>query len=126
MQTVEDYIFDKEGDQHEVLLYFHELITSFPGVTSKIRFHIPFYYQKTWVCYLNPQKNGKISLCFLRGYELSNEHKLLESKGRKQVLSIDFACVDDIPQKEILEIINKALLLDETVPYKPFGKRIKE
>lgn len=119
MQTVEDYIYGFEGDQQEVLLYFHDVLTSFPAVTPKIRYKIPFYYQNTWVCYLNPVKPDKIAICFLRGYEMSNEQGLLESKGRKQVLSVEFASVDEIPKKLMNEIINEALFLDETVPYKP-------
>lgn len=119
MQTVEDYIYRFEGDQQEVLLYFHNVLTSFPAVTTKIRYKIPFYYQSTWVCYLNPVKPDKIAICFLRGYEMSNEQNLLESKGRKQVLSAEFASVDEIPKKLMNEIINEALFLDESVPYKP-------
>ncbi|MEQ9036385.1 MAG: DUF1801 domain-containing protein [Gracilimonas sp.] len=106
------------------MLYFHNLLTSFPTVSSAIKYRIPFYDQKTWVCYLNPLKNGKVSLCFLRGYELSNEQGLLESKGRKQVLSVDFGSVDEIPKDTIREIINEALFLDEAVPYNPKGKSI--
>ena len=124
MKSVLDFIYSHEGDQREVMLYFHQLLHSFPTVTSAIKYGIPFYDQNTWVCYLNPQKNGSTSLCFLRGYELSNEQGLLESKGRKQVLSVDFTTVDDIPSNVILEIINEALFLDETVPYKPRGKQI--
>ncbi len=119
MKTVEDYIFDYEGSEKEVLEYFHDLMMSFPGITSKIRFNIPFYYQKTWVCYLNPVKPNKIALCFLRGYELSNEQGLLESKDRKQVSSVEYATVREIPKDTIREIINEALLLDEMVPYHP-------
>ncbi|HAH50585.1 MAG TPA: DUF1801 domain-containing protein [Balneola sp.] len=119
MDKVEDYIYSFEGDEQEVLLYFHELLISFPAVTSKLRFKIPFYYQNTWVCYLNPVKPNKIAICFLRGYEMSNEQGLLVSKGRKQVLSAEFASVDEIPKKLMNEIINEALFLDETVPYKP-------
>tara|TARA_R110001599_G_scaffold280864_2_gene482308 strand:- start:4072 stop:4449 length:378 start_codon:yes stop_codon:yes gene_type:complete len=119
MNKVEDYIYSFEGGQLEVLLYFHDLLTSFQTVTSKIRFKIPFYYQNTWVCYLNPVKPNKIAICFLRGYEMSNEQDILESKGRKQVLSAEFASVDEIPKKLMSEIINEALFLDETVPYKP-------
>ena len=119
MNKVEDYIYSFEGGQLEVLLYFHDLLTSFQTVTSKIRFKIPFYYQNTWVCYLNPVKPNKIAICFLRGYEMSNEQDILESKGRKQVLSAEFASVDEISKKLMSEIINEALFLDETVPYQP-------
>ena len=126
MNSVEEYIFDYEGPEKEVLIFFHETMMSFPGITSKLRYKIPFYYQKTWVCYLNPVKPNKIALCFLRGYELSNEQGLLESKGRKQILSIEFSSVDEIPKKEIFEILNEALYLDQEIPYKPLGKRIQE
>ncbi len=126
MKTVEDFIMRHEGNQKEVMLYFHTLLNSFPTVSSAIKYNIPFYDQNTWVCYLNPLKNGKVALCFLRGYELSNEQGLLENKGRKQVMSVDFGTVDEIPKNTIREIINEALFLDETVPYKPRGKRIQE
>ncbi|XWN36479.1 MAG: DUF1801 domain-containing protein [Balneola sp.] len=119
MKDIEDYIYSFEGNRQEVLLYFHNLLTNFPTVTSKIRFKIPFYYQNTWVCYLNPVKPDKIAICFLRGYEMSNEHGILESKGRKHVVSAEFSTVNEIPKKIITEIINEALFLDETVPYKP-------
>lgn len=124
MDEVKNFIFRHEENQREVMLYFHNLLTSFPTVSSAIKYRIPFYDQKTWVCYLNPLKNGKVSLCFLRGYELSNEQGLLESKGRKQVLSVDFGTVEEIPKDTIREIINEALFLDETVPYNPKGKSI--
>lgn len=124
MDDVKNFIFGHEENQREVMLYFHNLLTSFPTVSSAIKYRIPFYDQKTWVCYLNPLKNGKVSLCFLRGYELSNEQGLLESKGRKQVLSVDFGTVEEIPKDTIREIINEALFLDETVPYNPKGKSI--
>lgn len=119
MQTVESFIDSFEGDQHELLIYFHDLLNSFPAITYKIRYKIPFYDQNTWVCYLNPVKPNKIALCFLRGHELSNEQGILESKGRKQVLSVEFSAVNEIPKKEINEIIKEALFLDETIPYKP-------
>lgn len=122
MKEVEDYIYSFEDERKNVLLYFHELLTSFPTVTCKIRYKIPFYYQNTWVCYLNPVKPNKIALCFLRGYELSNEQGLLESKERKHVSSVEFSSVDEIPKTAIREIINEALFLDETVPYKPKGR----
>lgn len=125
MSSVLNFIENHEGNQREVLMYFHKLLTAFPTVTSSIKYRIPFYDQTTWVCYLNPLKNGKVSLCFLRGYELSNEQGLLESKGRKQVLSVDFGHVDEIPKDTIREIINEALFLDETVPYHP-KKRTQE
>ena len=39
------------------------------------------------------------------------------NKGRKQVFSVEFESVADIPNETINEIIQEAILLDETIPY---------
>lgn len=118
MSEVEDFIYQFEGHQREVMLYFHQLMTKELNLSEKIRFKIPFYYGKSWICYLNPIKDGKIELAFIRGNELSNTQGLLHNKGRKQVPGVEFDTVSDIPFEAINEIIQEALLLDETEPYK--------
>lgn len=118
MSEVEDFIYQFEGHQREVMLYFHQLMTKELNLSEKIRFKIPFYYGKSWICYLNPIKEGKIELAFIRGNELSNTQGLLHNKGRKQVHGVEFDTVSDIPFEAINEIIQESLLLDETEPNK--------
>ena len=113
MNEVEDFIYQFEGGQQEVLLYFHHLFLDL-NLVSKIRYRVPFYYGKSWVCYLNPQKNGSIELVFIYGRKLSNTQGILNDKGRKQVSGIEFSNLDEIPQEAIFEIIQEALLIDET------------
>ncbi len=117
MTAVEDFIYTYEGNQRAVMLHLHNLLSGEMNLVAKIRFKVPFYYKKSWICYLNPRKNGLVEFSFLRGNELSNVQGLLQSKGRKQVFSITFENLADIPEKTINEIIQEALLLDETVPY---------
>jgi len=117
MTEVEDFIYQFEGNQRDLMLYFHRLLTMDLNLIDKIRFKIPFYYRKSWICYLNPSKDGKTEFAFVRGNELSNVQGLLESKGRKQVYSIELEKVSDIPKQKINEIIQEAILLDETKPY---------
>ncbi len=117
MSEVENFIFEKEDHQQEILQFLHDLMLSYPEVTDKIRYRVPFYYRKSWICYLNPQKNGSIELVFLRGNELSNASGILNAKGRKQVAGIEIFNTKDIPLKALDEVILEALLLDETVPY---------
>lgn len=117
MSAVEDFIYQFEGSQREVMLYFHDLLTMELNLTEKIRFKIPFYYGKSWICYLNPKKDGKIELGFVRGNELSNYQGILDNKGRKQVCSIEFEKVSEIPSQQMNEIMQEAILLDETTPY---------
>ena len=108
-----EYIEARDGEQQRILLVLHEIITSLPQVTDKIRYKIPFYDRKSWVCYLNPLKEGGVELCFLHGNELSNEQGLLDFKGRKQVAGISYFAVSDIREEPLLEILQEALLLDE-------------
>lgn len=126
MSKVEEFILDKEGEQQAILQFLHDLMMSTPEVTSKIRYRVPFYYRKSWFCYLNPTKKPVgVEMVFIRGVELSNEQGLLAAKGRKQVAGITFTSVEDIPVESVLEIIQEALYLDETVPYQHPKNRLK-
>jgi len=118
MSSVEGFILEKEGHQKAVLQFLNDLMISTPEVTSKIRYKIPFYYRKSWICYLNPIKKPiGVELVFIRGNELSNEQGLLDAKGRKQVAGVTFEKVEDIPVDPLLEVIQEAIWLDETTPY---------
>ncbi len=113
MSDVEEFILQFSGHQRAVLEYFHQLFTQELQLTDKLRYKIPFYDGKTWICYLNPTKGEKIELVFLRGRELSNAQGLLNHKGRKMVSGIEFASVAEIPKELINEIIQEAIYLDE-------------
>jgi len=117
MTEVEDFIYSHEGSQRAIMLLLHNLLTIELNLTDKLRYKIPFYFGKSWICYFNPRKDGQIEFAFLRGNELSNTHGLLHSKGRKQVWSIQFSHPSEIPIVSLRETILEAILLDETVPY---------
>lgn len=117
MTAVEDYIYTLEGAQREVLLYLHKFLVQEVNLEDKLRFKIPFYFRKSWICYLNPIKKEGIEIAFLRGNELSNEQGLLDSKGRKQVCGIVFTKPSEIPIRALTEILQEAILLDDMVPY---------
>lgn len=124
MSPVEDYIHACENiNQRNILAVIHDLIRDIPGVTHKLRYNIPFYHRKSWICYMNPIKKEGIELAFLRGNELSNEQGILNLKGRKQVAGIEIFAPKDIPLTAINEILQEALLLDEQV--KNLFKNIK-
>ena len=123
MLTVQDFIYDLEGEQRAVFEYLDELISGFPEMESKIRYRIPFYFRKSWICYLNPKKNGGMEICFLRANELADAGGVLDFKDRTQVAGIEIMSLKDIPDEGLREILMEAILLDETVPYK--SKRSK-
>jgi len=117
LDDINEFIAQFEGQQKLILKKLHNLISSYPRITAKIRYKIPFYYQKSWICYLNPVKYGGIELAFPRGNELSNSSGILDDKGRKQVRGIEYRHLIEIDQAAIDEILQEALLLDEQVKY---------
>lgn len=94
MRGAEDFFHSFAGEQRQVMQYLHELLTVELCLEAKIRYKISFYYGRTWICYLNPRKNGGTELAFIRGNELSNHQGMLE-------------------------VIHEAILLDETTAYRP-------
>lgn len=117
MKAVEDCIYALEEPRQRMMLFFHQWFTQEFSLTDKITFGNPCYYRKSWICYLKPLKNKKVELAFLRGNELSNHQGLLKSGGRKQVRSLEFSNLDEIPLDTLREILHEALVLDETKPY---------
>jgi len=120
---VQIYIEEKDGNQKAIMQQLHQTIIRFPEVTAKIRYKIPFYYRKSWICYLNPVKDDKVELAFTRGNELSNEQGLLQANGRKQVRGVIFDDTNEIPWDSLNEILQEAFLLDEEVKYASKRKR---
>ncbi len=81
-----------------------------------MKYNAPFFVRKSWVCYIGiiRAKTG-VEVCFPRAQSMSNEHGLLQIKGRQAIMGITFADLDDFWTKEraFLEILQEALLLDE-------------
>jgi hypothetical protein len=123
MHSVEDYMYTLEGNQQKIALFLHQKLTLEFELTAKIRYKIPFYYHKSWICYLNPVQKTAIELAFIRGNELSNSHALFDFKNRKQVMGLIIDNLEDLPISKIDETILEALVLDENVSYKLKGKR---
>ncbi len=68
-------------------------------------------------------KQGSVELAFVRGYELSNQQGILESKSRKQVYSITFKTLSEVPQRTMHEILHETIMLDEIKSYKSKNKK---
>ncbi|MCF8237589.1 MAG: hypothetical protein K9I85_05495 [Saprospiraceae bacterium] len=62
--------------------------------------------------------DGSVKVGFTQGNELSNRLGLFASKGRKQVLSVTFQVLDDVPEAALWESDIEALALDlQSSPY---------
>ena len=117
MTEVTAYITGLDGMQRKLMQVLHDLILSQFDFQTKIRYRVPFFYNKSWICYMNPIKNEGVELCFLRGNELANADGILDFKDRKQVGGISYYTLADIDTHSPIQILHEALILDQTVKY---------
>jgi hypothetical protein len=113
MDPIQQYIVDLENKaQSNIITELHAFLSTYPSLKAKMRYKIPFYDQRKWICYLNPVKPNAVELVFLKGPALSNKQGLLESRNRKMVMGILIHHSSSIPFEAIDEIIQEALALD--------------
>jgi len=88
-------------------------ILKIEGVSRKIRYRIPFYDFKKWICYLNPIKEEGIEICFLEGQKMSVEFEELDLRGRKKVAGMIIDANNDVDLVLILKMIRFAIDLNK-------------
>jgi|CXWJ01.1.fsa_nt_gi hypothetical protein len=127
MDDVEVYIANLQNEnQKRLISFFHSRFKDYPNITPKIRFRVPFYYQKTWVCYINPIKPHGIEICFIRGFELSNQQGILDAKKRNMIKGVTFFEIEKKRVRAVEEIFMEALELERTVKFVARNKRTRK
>jgi hypothetical protein len=99
------------------------------GLSLKERWGLPFYYGKTWVCYINipkPKKKGDshiLELCFTRANELPSPTPILDFKGRRSIAGYTFQSPAASFDESLKLIIDDAIELDGSTNYSPKTRR---
>lgn len=111
MNAVENFILSVDDDRRDLVVYLHHLFTDRLGLKPKMRYRLPFYDHRKWLCYVNPKKTGGVELVFLDGQSLDDSAGLLDSSGRKRVAGIMIYRLEDVPEQEILDLARQAMCL---------------
>jgi Domain of unknown function (DU1801) len=103
------------------------MLSSDPHLKMGIKFNTIFFIRKSWVAYIGKITKKDLEVCFIRGPELSNEQGILDAKGRISVRGVTFTDVHDFNQRldAFLEIVQEALILDETSTDTAFQSMVK-
>ena len=104
-----------ETEEGKIFHYLHNLISTYPGMKSKVMFNTPFYTRNRWLCYLSSQKKGGIELCFVYANRFQQHFELLDFKKRKQVAGITYHNLKDIKEKVLDMLMKEALEVDERI-----------
>ncbi len=108
-----------EEERKIVQFLCHLIQEATPTLQEKLSYGVPYFSGKRRICFiwpssvpLGPKAGVMLGLC--KGYLLSNEQRLLQSEGRKEVYAITFHHEKEIPAPLIAEIIREAILVDQT------------
>lgn len=116
MDAVANYIERQSPLQQKILFYLYDYFMAYPNIEALYKFRIPFFYQKTWVCYTNAKKNKGVELVFVRGREIS-AYPTLMANGRKMAKGIMYTSIEEIDHQILDPLWLEALELDRTTPY---------
>jgi len=117
MSPVQNYIYNLSPNRQEIVQVLHNYFLSYDQIQDKIRFKIPFYYGKTWICYTNPIKKDGIELVFVRARELRDSKEFLDFKKRKMAAGISYYSPEEVDLEKVAIVFYEALELDKTKPY---------
>jgi Domain of unknown function (DU1801) len=128
---LEGFIDDLPKDERILVSRLRALLfDTEPRFREKLSYGVPYFSLRRRVCFIWPASaplgpiNAKVSFGFCYGNLLSNEQGVLLSEGRKQVHIVRFSSMRDINEKELLEIIREALIIDELFLPKKKSKKI--
>jgi len=105
------------SNQQAIFQFLHDILITYPMIETKIRYKVPFYFCKSWVCYINPIKGNGVELAFLRANEFSYTIPFLDFKDRKQVAGITYHTLSDINEEVLHQVLEEALMIDDLIPY---------
>jgi hypothetical protein len=113
--TVRNYITALPPKQREIMTILRSWIFDLGSqVQEQISNDVPAFHLHGALCYLLPEDDDGVILCFNRGYELPKKFELLESKDHKHIKSITFYGVTEVEkyEDEVKEILNEAAALN--------------
>ncbi|GGD56584.1 hypothetical protein GCM10011514_20830 [Emticicia aquatilis] len=92
------------------------ILNAHPKMIERFMFNTAMFGVKNEFCYFVVlKKNAGIEVGFHRGFQMSNEQGLLESKKRKFIHGVTFRDLEDFKKKEasFKEILQEAIILDD-------------
>lgn len=108
VHPVSNYILNRPDSDRNLWVFLDDWLKNQHGLTSKIRYGVPFYDYRVWLCYLNPRKQGGVQLEFLQGIALDYHHPKFIQRNRKMVKGFVIPSLKDIPMETLEEVMAKA------------------
>lgn len=125
MPEIEDFIEGLPRVEKLIVKRLRQLVADCdPRLQEKLSYGVPCFFRHRSILFLWPashvpyglprKRPTGVTLGFCYGNRLSNDQGLLLKENRKQVYIITFHSLEEINEPVIREIIQEAILLDET------------
>ena len=115
--SIEDFIESQESTISALMNQLRvTILNAHPKMTERFMFNTAMFGVKNELCYFVVlKKNTGIEVGFHRGFQMSNEQGLLESKKRKFIHGVTLRDSEDFKNKEasFKEILQEAIILDD-------------
>ena len=124
---IDDFFAHQTPEIRQLLQYVRQLIlVSHPKIRERFMYNsVPFYLCLDYVCYFGKiHKTNGVEICFVKGFLLPDNPGVLEAHKRKYIRGMTFRNLQDFQGREeaFLEILQEAILFNETQPEKTFAK----
>jgi uncharacterized protein YdhG (YjbR/CyaY superfamily) len=125
MQAVDQFIESLPKEEKLIVKRLRQLVLDCdPRVQERLSYGVPYYFHHRAILFIWPashivygtpkKRPAGVTLGFCYGNLLSNEQGLLLKENRKQVYIIKFAAATEIDERLVTEIIQEAILVDDT------------
>ena len=123
----DDFLASQTPEIRHLLSYVRQLVmVAHPKMRERFMYSSTLFFMcQDYVCYFGKiHKTQGVEICFVKGFLLKDEAGVLESKGRKIIRGMTFQNLKDFQAREdaFLEVLQEAILLNETQPEKTFAK----
>ncbi len=115
----DSFLDDLNPSERTICLFLKQLIQlNFPELTVTWGYGVPYFKGRKRIFFLYPASmpysgiQEGVNLGFTRGYQLSNDHGLIQMGQRKEVGYICLTHLANISSEQLLEILHEAILLD--------------
>ncbi|TAF96204.1 MAG: hypothetical protein EAZ32_10325 [Cytophagia bacterium] len=125
---LEDFISQQTVEVRHLLYYLRQLMSvAHVQMRERLLYNTLFFTCGDYVCYVGKIHAVKgVEIGFPKGFWLEDAAGVLEANNRKWIRGITFKNLSDFQTREevFLEIVQQAILLNESKPNTTFGQMI--
>lgn len=122
MQTVDEYIALREPWMQSKMESVRQILLTFPEITERIRYQVPFYDCCGMMIYMGPFKKKRLVVGFCNGIHMTNKKGLLiADAGQIQIRHYELLEDKKLKEMELIQLIKEAIKINKQLHEQKHG-----